>query len=197
MLYGICVAWEALFRIAFVPIDGIPLIMKKTAILLVLVMGCTAWQRQPEEPGREPPLTLEDIRSAERIVVVCGLSCSVSRTNTSTRGIFEASGKCYGEESMSQERFSLPIATSKATLEYPPETFAEVKNILLASGFVRLKSGFQEVCFESTHNISVEVGRRKLDVTFSPCPKECEALLAFMNKLHERGKVTSSSKSGD
>lgn len=168
--------------------------MKQAAIVsfAMAMTGCAFLPVNQDSTEPERPLTRADIRDAKQIVVTVGDSSSVSRSWTSFRCTFQENGRCYGETTHYQE-YSMKGSEKSSTIthEFPPETFREVKRILLESRYLSLKPGNQGFIFESSRNVSVECGGRSLAVTWGQdgC-KECQPLRAFIEKLRAEGKTT-------
>jgi hypothetical protein len=165
--------------------------MRKATLLLLAVAGCAALRPPAEAPVAEQPLTQEWVRSARRIVVERGISALGQ--GRSERYVFERAGKCYGEShSFGGDWHSAPQVSDKKTYDLPPETFGEVRTLLLESKYLSLKPGQQGFIFEGSTSLEVECDGRKHAVWFGSDVPECRPLLAFLDGLAERRREVTS-----
>jgi hypothetical protein len=162
--------------------------MRARLILLVLLAGCTQADLRQGSIPKDPPLTAERIRNAQRIVVSGG--DGFLGHYSGSRWVLEASGKCFGETySGCDAGYHFKVTK---TYDLPPETFLEVQRVLLQSKLWTLKQGEQSFVFESSYGLSVECDAAKHETYWGQgMPEPCQVVLDFMAKLPERGKETS------
>jgi hypothetical protein len=167
--------------------------MKRSLMLIFFLAGCQAVSPREQAVVKEEPLTNAQIRNARRFVVECG-SGGLWRSQ-STRWVFEADGKCFGEATSSTETAQKTIV-GKKTFELPSQIFHESQQTLLNSGILSLKQGPQDFIFETSSFLVVECDGRKHSILFAAPPQRCQPLIDFLNGLPDRAKVTSSSATG-
>jgi hypothetical protein len=122
---------------------------------------------------------------------------------TTEHYVFEANGSCFGEISSWSIRdfHSSAEVSSKKRYDLPPETFAELRKILLESKFLSLKPGLHGFIFEGSASLSVEAEGRTHEISWGAVPvPECRPLCEFLDGLTARGKesapITPSTASG-
>src|SRR5215471_1536863 len=111
--------------------------MKRTigVLFAVVIGGCSLPQALQHSATSDRPLTRADVRDAQEITVTVGQCCAPSASWDSFRCVFRVNGRCYGEATHYQEMAG-PERSSKSVHEFPPETFGQVKKILLESRFL-------------------------------------------------------------
>ena len=167
--------------------------MKRSLVLVFFLTGCQVISPRQQAVVQEEPLTNAQIRNARRFVVEYG-SGGLWRSQ-STRWVFEAGGKCFGEATSSVEMAN-KTTVAKTTFELPSQIFHEAQQELLKSDILSLKQGQQDFIFETSSGISVECDGRKHSISFGAPPQRCQALIEFLNGMPDRSKITSSSTNG-
>jgi hypothetical protein len=154
--------------------------MRNVTLLFLVLAGCAHLQSPPSENGQNRPLTRADVRKAQRIVVTQAVGALWQ--GTSTRWEFDSSGKCCALAVFSWDGRK----TGEKSLTLPPETFHEVRKILVDSKYFNLPDGFRSFQFEGGGSLEVECAGRKHSISFGEAPPEAKSLWEYLNEQSKK-----------
>lgn len=154
--------------------------MRRITIALILLAGCSHLSQFHPVDGQAQSLTERHVRNARRIVIT--QSSSALWTGQSTRWVFDADGKCFGE----CVSFHNGTKTGEKLIALPPATCQEVQSILLKSRYFSLKDGFWSFQFEGGGGLRVECADRQHSISFGQVPPEARQLWDYLDSLASR-----------